>query len=141
MKRALDHLHKSQAGLEAVAPKKVLPESMVAEARKELFEIREGILRLMDEFSYKQEELATVVGKSRSHIANLLRLLTLPEDIRQLLDEGNLGAVGRGLRSTQGAAGVPAAAVAGQTRPVAEGPDRGAGGKRERGADAGSLEA
>ena len=50
LKRALDHLHKSQAGLEAVAPRKLLPEPMVAEARKELFEIREGILRLMDEF-------------------------------------------------------------------------------------------
>ncbi len=50
LKRALDHLHKSQAGLEAVAPRKLLPESMVTEARKELFEIREGILRLMDEF-------------------------------------------------------------------------------------------
>jgi hypothetical protein len=49
LKRALDHLHKSQAGLEGVAPKKLLPESTVTEARKELFEIREGILRLMDE--------------------------------------------------------------------------------------------
>ena len=49
LKRALDHLHKSQAGLEAVAPKNLLPEKMVAEARKELFEIREGILKLMDE--------------------------------------------------------------------------------------------
>jgi len=43
-------LHKSQAGLEAVAPKKLLPEKMIAEARQELFEIREGILKLMDEF-------------------------------------------------------------------------------------------
>ena len=50
LKRALDHLHKSQAGLEGVAPKKLLPETTIAEARKELFEIREGILRLMDEF-------------------------------------------------------------------------------------------
>src|SRR6266850_4264752 len=50
LKRALDHLHKSQGGLEAVAPKKLLPERMIVEARKELFEIREGILRLMDEF-------------------------------------------------------------------------------------------
>jgi hypothetical protein len=49
LKRALNHLHKSQAGLEAVAPKKLLPETMVAEARKELFAIREGILRLMDD--------------------------------------------------------------------------------------------
>jgi len=50
LKRALDHLHKSQAGLEAVATKNILPDAMVVEARKELFEIREGILRLMDEF-------------------------------------------------------------------------------------------
>lgn len=50
LKRALDHLHQSQAGLEAVAPKKLVPEKMVAEARKELFEIREGILKLMDKF-------------------------------------------------------------------------------------------
>jgi hypothetical protein len=50
LKRALDHLHRAQAGLEAVAPKKLLPEKTVSEARKELFEIREGILRLMDEF-------------------------------------------------------------------------------------------
>ena len=50
LKRALDHLHKSQAGLEATAAKKLLPETLIAEARKELFEIREGILRLMDEF-------------------------------------------------------------------------------------------
>jgi hypothetical protein len=49
LKRALDHLHKSQAGLEAVAPKKLLPETMIAEARKELFEIREGILKTMDD--------------------------------------------------------------------------------------------
>ena len=50
LKRALDHLHKSQAGLEAAAPKKLLAGELVAEARKELFEIREGILKLMDEF-------------------------------------------------------------------------------------------
>ena len=54
LKRALDHLHKAQAGLEAVAPKKLLPEKMTTGARKELFEIREGILRLMDEFRGRQ---------------------------------------------------------------------------------------
>jgi hypothetical protein len=54
LKRALDHLHKAQAGLEAVVPKKLLPKTMVSEARKELFEIREGILKLMDEFRGRQ---------------------------------------------------------------------------------------
>ncbi len=55
LKRALDHLFKSQAGLEAVAPKKLLPEGMIAEARKELFDIREAILRLMDEFRGRRQ--------------------------------------------------------------------------------------
>ena len=50
LKRALGHLHESQAGLEAVASRKLLPETMIIEARQELFEIREGILRLMDEY-------------------------------------------------------------------------------------------
>ncbi|HXT12255.1 MAG TPA: hypothetical protein VN873_11890 [Candidatus Angelobacter sp.] len=49
LKRALDPLHKSQAGLEAVAPQKLLPNEAITEARRELFEIREGILKLMDE--------------------------------------------------------------------------------------------
>ena len=49
LKRALNHLRKSHPGWEAVTPKKLLPEMMIVEARKELFEIREGILRLMDE--------------------------------------------------------------------------------------------
>jgi ParB family chromosome partitioning protein len=49
-----------------------------------------GYQRLMSEFKYTQEELAGAVHKSRSHIANLLRLLELPEDIRQLLLENKL---------------------------------------------------
>jgi hypothetical protein len=50
LKRALDHLHKAQAGLEAVAPKTLLPNETLIEARQELLEIRQGILNLMDEF-------------------------------------------------------------------------------------------
>ena len=50
LKRALSHLHKSQSGLEAVALKRLLPGKTVKAARKELFEIREGILQLMDTF-------------------------------------------------------------------------------------------
>jgi len=49
LKRALGHLCKSQAGLEAVAARKLLPEGRIAEARKELFEIREGILGLKED--------------------------------------------------------------------------------------------
>jgi hypothetical protein len=50
LKRALNHLHKAQAGLEAIAPKESLPLEMITEARRELFEIREGILTLMNDF-------------------------------------------------------------------------------------------
>lgn len=50
LKRALNHLHQAQAGLEAVALKKLLPPATIAEARQEMFEIREGILRLMDHY-------------------------------------------------------------------------------------------
>ncbi len=49
-----------------------------------------GYQRLMDEFGYTQEKLAPVVGKSRSHIANLLRLLRLPDSIKARIDTGEL---------------------------------------------------
>lgn len=49
-----------------------------------------GYLRLLREYDYTQEELASTVNKSRSHIANLLRLLDLPAEIRQFLMEDKL---------------------------------------------------
>lgn len=51
-----------------------------------------GYRRLMDEFEHTQEELARVVGKSRSHIANSLRLLALPDPVKALIDDGSLTA-------------------------------------------------
>lgn len=60
--------------------------------RQDLTAIEEalGYQRLMDEFSYTQEELSATVGKSRPHIANMLRLLSLPDSIRIKLEEGAL---------------------------------------------------
>ncbi|TVR83751.1 MAG: ParB/RepB/Spo0J family partition protein [Rhodospirillales bacterium] len=52
----------------------------------------EGYRRLLDEFDHTQEDLARSVGKSRSHVANMLRLLGLPERVRALLDQGALTA-------------------------------------------------
>jgi len=52
----------------------------------------EGYQRLIDEFSHTQEALATAVGKSRSHIANMLRLLSLPEEVKSMVDDGLLTA-------------------------------------------------
>lgn len=51
-----------------------------------------GYRQLMDRFSHTQEKIAEVLGKSRSHIANLLRLLTLPDDVVELVREGALSA-------------------------------------------------
>lgn len=45
---------------------------------------------LMDEFKMTQEELSAKVGKSRSHIANFLRLLTLPDAVKDLVSRGTL---------------------------------------------------
>lgn len=50
----------------------------------------EAVQRLMKECGYTQENAAQRLGKSRPAVANLLRLLTLPEDIRQLIQEGKL---------------------------------------------------
>jgi ParB family chromosome partitioning protein len=55
-----------------------------------VIEEAEGYLRLMGEFGYTQEELSNVVNKSRSHVANILRLNTLPEAIKNKLLNGDL---------------------------------------------------
>lgn len=52
----------------------------------------EGFRNLIERFGRTQEMIATALGKSRSHIANLLRLLTLPPDVQMLLREGRLSA-------------------------------------------------
>ncbi len=50
----------------------------------------EGYRRLMEEFHHSQDGLAKVVGKSRPHITNMLRLLTLPQPVKQMIDAGQL---------------------------------------------------
>ncbi|KAA2237841.1 ParB/RepB/Spo0J family partition protein [Salinarimonas soli] len=51
-----------------------------------------GYERLINEFSYSQSDLATIIGKSRSHVANTLRLLKLPSNIQTMLSQGELTA-------------------------------------------------
>ena len=60
--------------------------------RRDLSPVEEatGYRRLIDDFGHTQDAVAKAVGKSRSHIANLLRLLGLPEAVRKLLDEDAL---------------------------------------------------
>jgi ParB family chromosome partitioning protein len=60
--------------------------------RKDLgpLEEAEGYRRLSDEYGHQQEAISRAVGKSRSHVANMMRLLSLPDDVRSLLDDGQL---------------------------------------------------
>ena len=51
-----------------------------------------GYKRLIQEFSYDQEKVAQFIGKSRSHIANYLRLLNLPEEVLKLIEGKKLSA-------------------------------------------------
>jgi ParB family chromosome partitioning protein len=60
--------------------------------REDLNPIEEAasLQRLQREFDLTQQEVATAVGKSRSTVANLLRLMTLQEDVRRLVEHGDL---------------------------------------------------
>ena len=49
-----------------------------------------GYQKLIDQFGYDQEKVAKFIGKSRSHISNCLRLLTLPEEVIVLIENGYL---------------------------------------------------
>ena len=52
----------------------------------------QGYKKLIDEFKYDQEKVSKFIGKSRSHITNCLRLLTLPNDVIKLIETQNLTA-------------------------------------------------
>ena len=62
--------------------------------RRDLNPIEEaqGYQRLVNDYNYNQEKLSQFIGKSRSYIANSLRLLSLPEDILLMVQEGDLSA-------------------------------------------------
>ena len=52
----------------------------------------EGYQRLIDEFKHSHDELGRLVGKSRSHVANMLRLLALPDAVKTMMQSGELTA-------------------------------------------------
>lgn len=62
--------------------------------RQDLKPIEEarGYKKLVDDFNYNQEKLSKFIGKSRSYIANSLRLLSLPDDVLLMVEQGNLSA-------------------------------------------------
>ncbi len=62
----------------------------IQRANLNAIEVAEGYKRLIDECSLKQDEVAMKVGKSRSAVANTLRLLTLPEEIKSSVQKGEI---------------------------------------------------
>ncbi|MEO1651656.1 MAG: ParB/RepB/Spo0J family partition protein [Pseudomonadota bacterium] len=60
--------------------------------REDLNAIEEacGYKELIERFSYTQDKLAEVIGKSRSHLANILRLLKLPTEVQDMVKDGRL---------------------------------------------------
>ena len=57
-----------------------------------IIEEAKGYKRLADEFGYDHERIAKYMSKSRSHVSNTLRLLSLPVDVIAMIEEGNLTA-------------------------------------------------
>lgn len=88
-------LHEIPVLIQAVNDKEALELAIVENVqRADLNPIEEalGYQQLLDGFDYTQQDLATVIGKSRSHVANTLRLMKLPEKVQSLLQAGELTA-------------------------------------------------
>ncbi len=91
----LAQLHEIPALVRELADRDSLEVALVENLqRQDLTAIEEahGYQRMMDDFRRTQEDVAEVVGKSRSHVANTLRLLTLPSPVQDMLDDGRLTA-------------------------------------------------
>ncbi len=110
-----------------------------------------GYSQLIEKFQYTQEALAKIVGKSRPHLANMLRLLVLPSSVQQLVRDGALSAGhARALVTASDPAGLAAQVVAKglsvrQTEELARratesSPSKVSGGKREKDADTRQIE-
>lgn len=81
--------------IKEMGDKEVLEVALVENLLREnlsAIEEAEGLQRLIDEFSHTQEALSEIVGKSRSYIANTLRLLALPNSVQQMVRDNILTA-------------------------------------------------
>jgi len=92
----------------------------------------EAYQRLAQEYGHKQEALAKIVGKSRSHIANLLRLLDLPESVRAAVADNRLSMGHARALVAAGDPAILAEEVIGRGLSVRETEDLARGGKTKR---------
>ena len=88
-------LHQVPAVVRQLSDREALELAIIENVqRSDLNAIEEalGYQQLIEAFEHTQEELAQIIGKSRSHLANMLRLLKLPEGVQELIREGRLSA-------------------------------------------------
>ncbi|UTW51719.1 ParB/RepB/Spo0J family partition protein [bacterium SCSIO 12827] len=91
----LAQLHEVPVLIKVLSNKETLEVALVENLQREdLSPLEEavGLQRLMDEFGHTQDALAKAVGKSRPHVANMLRLLGLPDAVKAMVDKGDLSA-------------------------------------------------
>jgi ParB family chromosome partitioning protein len=91
----LAQLHEVPVVVRSVPDRDALEIALIENVQREdlgALEEAEGYRKLLEHFGYTQEALAAAVGKSRSHIANLLRLQTLPAAVQEMLHDGRLSA-------------------------------------------------
>lgn len=79
--------------IKTMEKKEMMEAALIENIQREdlnVVEMAEAFKRLIDEFKYTQEELANIVGRSRSSVANILRILKLPEEIKNAIREGKI---------------------------------------------------
>ena len=84
-------LQEVPAVIKTLSDKEALEFSLIENIQRENLnplEEAKGYTRLLDEFGYTQEDVATAVGKDRATVANFLRLLSLPDEVQQGLRDG-----------------------------------------------------
>ena len=88
-------LHKIPVIVRALSDQEAMELALIENVQRadlNAMEEARGYEQLMKRFEHTQEDLATIVGKSRSHLANMLRLLKLPATVQTLVEEGELSA-------------------------------------------------
>jgi ParB family chromosome partitioning protein len=91
----LANLHDVPVVVRALSDQEAVEIAIIENVQREdlnAIEEGEGYKLLMDGHGYTQEDLAKVIGKSRSHLANTLRLLRLPDGVQELVRSGELSA-------------------------------------------------
>lgn len=88
-------MHEVPVSLQYLDDEAVMEIALIENIQREdltAMEEAKGFQELMDKYNHTQEKLSVTVGKSRSYIANSLRLLQLPESVQSLVNEGKISA-------------------------------------------------